>query len=312
MVNRRHIRIKVMQSVYALFQSKSDNLTKEEKFLNFSIQKTFDLYVLQLLLLVAVKEMYNEHLQIRKKKYLATEEDKYPNLKFVNNQIIKAIEESPAVIKYRNERKLDNWKDDKEFVRVVLDKLMESNLLKEYLSTKNNDFKGDKEFIIKFFKDIVAPDDKLYDYYESMNLSWIDDLPFVNTMIIKSIKNLKPGNPVSLDLLQVNDEDREYMLDLFRKSVLHHADYDQEIDGKTPNWDNDRIAEVDMILIKMALTEFLYFPSIPTKVTINEYIEIAKDYSTQKSGYFINGVLDKLLKEYQEAKRLNKSGRGLL
>jgi N utilization substance protein B len=312
MVNRRHIRIKVMQSVYALFQSKSDNLTKEEKFLNFSIQKTFDLYVLQLLLLVAVKEMYNEHLQIRKKKYLATEEDKNPNLKFVNNQIIKAIEESPAVIKYRNERKLDNWKDDKEFVRVVLDKLMESDLLKEYLSTKNNDFKGDKEFIIKFFKDIVAPDDKLYDYYESMNLSWIDDLPFVNTMIIKSIKNLKPGNPVSLDLLQVNDEDREYMLDLFRKSVLHHADYDQEIDGKTPNWDNDRIAEVDMILIKMALTEFLYFPSIPTKVTINEYIEIAKDYSTQKSGYFINGVLDKLLKEYQEAKRLNKSGRGLL
>jgi len=301
-----------MQSVYALFQSKSDNLTKEEKFLNFSIQKTFDLYVLQLLLLVAVKEMYNEHLQIRKKKYLATEEDKNPNLKFVNNQIIKAIEESPAVIKYRNERKLDNWKDDKEFVRVVLDKLMESDLLKEYLSTKNNDFKGDKEFIIKFFKDIVAPDDKLYDYYESMNLSWIDDLPFVNTMIIKSIKNLKPGNPVSLDLLQVNDEDREYMLDLFRKSVLHHADYDQEIDGKTPNWDNDRIAEVDMILIKMALTEFLYFPSIPTKVTINEYIEIAKDYSTQKSGYFINGVLDKLLKEYQEAKRLNKSGRGLL
>ena len=185
MVNRRHIRIKVMQSVYALFQSKSDNLTKEEKFLNFSIQKTFDLYVLQLLLLVAVKEMYNEHLQIRKKKYLATEEDKNPNLKFVNNQIIKAIEESPAVIKYRNERKLDNWKDDKEFVRVVLDKLMESDLLKEYLSTKNNDFKGDKEFIIKFFKDIVAPDDKLYDYYESMNLSWVDDLPFVNTMIIK-------------------------------------------------------------------------------------------------------------------------------
>ena len=312
MVNRRHIRIKVMQSVYALFQSKSDNLAKEEKFLNFSVQKTFDLYVLQLLLLVAVKDMYNEHLQIRKKKFLATEEDKNPNLKFVDNQVIKAIEESPAVIKYRNERKMDNWKDDKEFVRVILDKLMESDILKEYLSTKNNDFKGDKEFIIKFFKEIVAPDDKLYDYYESMNLSWVDDLPFVNTMVIKSIKNLKPGEPVSLDLLQVNEEDREFMIDLFRKSVLHHADYDDEIDGKTPNWDNDRIAEIDMILIKMALTEFLYFPSIPTKVTINEYIEIAKDYSTQKSSYFVNGVLDKLLKEYQEAKRLNKSGRGLL
>lgn len=312
MVNRRHIRIKVMQSVYALFQSKSDNLTKEEKFLNFSVQKTFDLYVLQLLLLVAVKDMYSEHLEIRKKKYLATEEDKNPNLKFVNNKIIKAIEESPAVIKYKNERKLENWKEDKEFVRVILDKLMKSDLLKEYFRNRENDFKGDKEFMIKFFKEIVAPDDKLYDYYESMNLSWVDDLPFVNTMIVKNIKNMKPEVPVSLDHLRLNEEDREFMIDLFRKSVLHHADFDQDIDGKTPNWDNDRIAEVDMILIKMALTEFLYFPSIPTKVTINEYLEIAKDYSTQKSSYFVNGVLDKLLKEYQEAKRINKSGRGLL
>ncbi len=301
-----------MQSVYALFQSKSDNLAKEEKFLNFSVQKTFDLYVLQLLLLVAVKDMYKEHLEIRKKKYLATEEDKNPNLKFVNNKVLQAIEESPDVIKYRNERKLDNWKEDKEFVRVILDKLVESDLLKEYLSTKRSDLREDKEFIIKIFKEIIAPDDKLFDYYESMNLSWIDDLPFVNTMILKNIKNLKPGETINLDVLKVNEDDKEFMIDLFRKSVLHFADYDKEIDGKTPNWDNDRIAEVDMVLIKMALTEFLYFPSIPTKVTINEYIEIAKDYSTQKSSYFINGVLDKLLKEYQEAKRLNKSGRGLL
>jgi len=312
MVNRRHIRIKVMQSVYALFQSKSDNLAKEEKFLNFSVQKTFDLYVLQMLLLVAVKDMYQEHLEIRKKKYLATEEDKNPNLKFVNNKVIKAIEESPAVIKYKNERKLDNWKEDKEFVRLILDKVAASDILKEYLGSGKDDFKEDKDFIIKIFKEIVAPDDKLFDYYESMNLSWIDDLPFVNTMIVKSIKNLKKGETLSLDLLKINEDDREFMIDLFRKSVLHFTDFDEEIDSKTPNWDNDRIAEIDMILIKMALTEFLYFPSIPTKVTINEYIEIAKDYSTQKSSYFINGVLDKLLKEYQEAKRLNKSGRGLL
>ncbi len=312
MVNRRHIRIKVMQSVYALFQSKSDNLTKEEKFLDFSVQKTFDLYVLQLLLLVAVKDMYNEHLEIKKKKYLATEEDKNPNLKFINNMIIRAIEESPSVISYKRERNLENWKDDREFVRVILDKLIESDLLKGYLVNRNNDFKGDKEFIIRFFKEIVAPDDKLYDYYESMNLSWIDDLPFVNTMIVKNFRSLKKGEFINLDSLNINEDDHEFMLDLFRKSVLHFGDYDKEIDSKTPNWDNDRIAEVDMILIKMALTEFLYFPSIPTKVTINEYIEIAKDYSTQKSSYFINGVLDKLLKEYQEGKRINKIGRGLL
>jgi N utilization substance protein B len=261
---------------------------------------------------VAVKDMYKEHIEIKKKKYLATEEDKNPNQKFVNNKIIKAIEESPAVIKYRSEHKLDNWKNDREFVRVILDELMESEILKAYLSNRTNDFNGDKDFILKFFKGIIAPNDKLYDYYESMNLSWVDDLPFVNTMIVKSIKNMKPRKFMSVDLLKINDEDNGYMIDLFRKTVLHFSDYDQEIDNKTPNWDNDRIAEVDMILIKMALTEFLYFPSIPTKVTINEYIEIAKDYSTQKSSYFVNGVLDKLLKEYQEDKRLNKIGRGLL
>jgi len=301
-----------MQSVYAVLQSKNDNLSKEEKFLLFSIQKAIDLYVLQMLLIVEVKNLAFEHLEIKKKKYLATDEDKNPNLKFVQNQVIKSIENSPEIIDYTAKQKLHNWKDDREYVRVILDSIQESSLYTRYISTKETSLKEDKEFILDIFKEIIAPNEKLLDYYESLNLSWIDDYPLVNTMIMKSIKQLKKDNLFRLTELEVKSDDKEFLIDLFRKTILHHNDFTNDIDAKTPNWDTDRIAEVDLILIKMAITEFLYFGSIPTKVTINEYIEIAKDYSTTKSSYFINGVLDKLLKDYDKSKRLQKIGRGLL
>lgn len=301
-----------MQSVYALFQSKSDNLTKEEKFLKLSVQKTYELYVLQLMMIVAVKDMFKEHLEIKKNKYLATPEDKNPNLIFVNNLVINAIETSPEVKKYVQQHKLDIWKDNREFVRIILDKLTAADFFKDYQKSRENNFKADRDFVIKMFKEVIAPDEKLYDFYESMNLSWVDDIPFVNTMLLKHFKKLDEGKVFRLGRFKLNGDDEEFMIDLFRKTVLKHREFEKDIDGKTPNWDNERIAEIDMILIKMALVEFVYFPSIPTKVTINEYIEIAKDYSTQKSSYFINGVIDKLLKEYQDQKRLQKTGRGLL
>ena len=165
---------------------------------------------------------------------------------------------------------------------------------------------------MRLFEEIIAPNDKLYDYYDELNLGWIDDLPLINTLILKSIKQLKPNASISLKEFDIAEDDKEFLIDLFRKTVLHQHEFTPEIDDKTPNWDTERIADMDMILIKMALTEFLYFPSIPTKVTINEYIEIAKDYSTRKSSYFINGVLDKLLKDFSKSGRLNKIGRGLL
>ena len=301
-----------MQAVYAVLQSKNDNLVKEEKFLKYSIQKAGDLYLLQLLLLVEVKNLASEHIEIRKKNYLATSENRNPNLKFVNNKIIAAIENSESIKDYTIKHNLVNWKNDREYVRVILDAIQGSDLYKKYLSTKESSFKEDKTFIINIFKDIIAPNEKLYDYYESNNLGWVDDFPLVNTLIVKSIKQLKSGQTFDLKGLEIKEDDQEFLIDLFRKTILHQAEYTAEIDEKTPNWDTDRIAEIDLILIKMAITEFLYFPSIPTKVTINEYIEIAKDYSTAKSSYFINGVLDKILKEYKKYERLNKIGRGLL
>jgi len=312
MVNRRHIRIKVMQSIYAVLQSRSDDLKKQEKFLLFNIHKAKDLYVLQLLFLLAVRDLSLEHIEIKKKKYLATEEDRNPNLKFVENAVLRSIEESEALKEYANSKKLDLWKDNREYVRIVLDLMTADEKYQEYMSSGKGDFEQDREFITYLFKEIVAPNEKLFDFYESINLGWVDDYPLVNTMILKTFKQMKSNHSFDLKDLVVKEDDEEFLLDLFRKTVLHQDEFTEEIDAKTPNWDTERIADLDMILIKMALTEFLYFPSIPTKVTINEYIEIAKDYSTTKSSYFINGVLDKLLKHYNNSGKLKKIGRGLL
>lgn len=312
MVNRRHIRIKVMQSIYAVLQSKSDNLPKEEKFLLFNIKKATDLYVLQLLLLVEIRNLALEHMEIKKKKYLATDEDKNPNLRFVNNEIIQLISDSPEIKEFKSNSKLIDWKDNREYVRILLDEMMESDMYTDYLNSEKTGFFEDRSFIQELFKNIVAPNEKLFDYYESLNLSWVDDYPLVNTTILKVLKQTENNEFITLKQLEVKPDDEEFLVELFRKTILHQQEFTSEIDEKTPNWDTERIADMDMILIKMALTEFLYFPSIPTKVTINEYIEIAKDYSTRKSSYFINGVLDKLLKDYNKTGRLNKIGRGLL
>ncbi len=312
MVNRRHIRIKVMQSVYAVLRSRSDDLKKEEKFLLFNIQKSKELYVLQLLLLLEIRDLAREHIEIRKKKYLATEEDRNPNLRFVENRVLKSIEESEEIREFRQSRKLDLWKENREYVRILLDEMTQSEAYAEYMGSGRDGFEQDREFVTYLFKEIVAPNEKLFDFYESINLGWVDDYPLVNTMILKTFKQMKRNHSFNLSELSVKEDDEEFLLDLFRKTLLHQDEFTEEIDAKTPNWDTERIADVDMILIKMALTEFLYFPSIPTKVTINEYIEIAKDYSTAKSSYFINGVLDKLLKDYNKSGKLKKMGRGLL
>ena len=312
MVNRRHIRIKVMQSVYAFLQSGSENLTKEEKFLENSVDKTFDLFALQLDLFVAIKQMAEEHLEIRKKKYLATAEDKNPNLNFINNRVIQLIENDVTLKNFIERHKLNNWSHDREFVRLIWDEIQQSDSYKNYLKVPKAGLNEDKEFILDIFKSVVAPNEKLNDYYESEHLGWVDDLPYVNTWIIKMIKNIKKGKLLGVPDMNIEEDDREFMLDLFRKAVLNHKEYDDEIDSKTPNWDNERIAELDMILIKMAITEFVKFPSIPTKVSINEYIEISKDYSTANSSFFINGVLDKILKDFQQQDKVKKIGRGLL
>ena len=313
MLNRRHIRVKVMQSIYALFQSKSDDLVKEVKFLKHSVTSIYDLYILMLSLLIEVRNLAENHQEIAKSKYLATSEDINPSRRFIDNQILQNLDNNKSLKAYIEEKKLFNWRDDNEYVRLILDAIKDSNIYKNYMnSDKNHSFQDDLEFIIEIYKSIIAPNDKLFDYFESQKISWVDDIPFVNTWFLKNIKKIKPETIFNNKRLYKDSDDEDFLVQLFKKVALHHTEFDADIDNKTPNWDTDRIAEVDFILIKMALTEFIYFPSIPTRVTINEYIEIAKDYSTTKSSFFINGVLDKLLKEYTSSKRIQKIGRGLL
>lgn len=312
MINRRHIRVKVMQSVYAMQQSKNDDLLKEEKFLKHSILKMFDLYVLNIQLLVKVQDLAAKKIELSKKKILATAEDLKPNTKFVNNSIINAIRESVSLESYLHVNKLENWDLDDEYVKIIFEELQKSNLYQKYLDTVENSFKVDKAFVIDFFKEIIAPNEKLAEYYEDKMISWVDDIPFVNTWVVKSLSKQKPNKPFLLGSLYKDKDDEDFVSDLFKKTMLHQHTFEEDIAEKTPNWEKERIAEIDMILIKMAITEFLYFASIPVRVTINEYIEIAKDYSTQKSGYFINGVLDKLSKDYLSLKKIKKIGRGLL
>jgi len=312
MINRRHIRVKVMQSVYAMIKSYDDDVLKEEKFIKHSIKRMFDLYVLLLDLLVEVQKLALEKQEISKKKYLATKEDLSPNRKFVENKLIKKIAESTSLTLYKEAQNLDNWSKDDEYIKIIWDLLQNSDLFSDYLDSSEDSFNSDKDFVVAFFKEIVAPNLKLAEYFEGENITWVDDIPFVNTWVVRSLSKQKSSNAFKLGSLYKNQDDQDFVSDLFKKVILNHHSFENDIKIHTPNWETDRIADMDMILIKMGVCEFLNFPFIPTKVSINEYIEIAKDYSSEKSGYFVNGVLDKLSREFLKDKKIVKVGRGLL
>ncbi len=312
MINRRHIRVKVMQSVYAMIHAKSDNLIKEEKFLRQSIDKMYDLYILSLDMLVRVSQLSENTIELSKKKHLVTSEELNPNKKFINNKVINILKESVSLQNYIEENDLNNWYLDDKYVANIYQELLESDLYKNYMKEEQSTFKKDQKFVIKFFAKYIAPNEKLAAYFEGENISWVDDIPFVNTWVVKTLQELKEDSAFAIGRLYKNGDDEQYGGDLFKKTVLNLAKFEEEVTDKTPNWETDRIADLDMILIKMAICEFLKFPSIPVKATINEYLEIAKDYSTEKSSVFINGVLDKIWKDFEETGRLNKIGRGTL
>ena len=312
MLNRRHIRVKVMQSIYALHQKNSDDIEKEEKFLHHSIDSIQDLYLIMLSSLVEIRKKEVIFLEASKNKHLASSEDKNPNTKFINNAILKLLEENASLRDALEKRKVNNWKNNDDYVLILLSELKKSELFNKYMSTRNSSFEEDKNFVVDMFTEIIAPNEKLYDYLEDNKLTWIDDIPLVNTEIQKQLKKISTASKFSVSQLFKDHEDEEFVSLLFRKTVLNEVELAREYVDMTPNWDVDRIAEVDTIILKMAICEFLNFPSIPIKVTINEYLELAKEYSTPKSSIFINGILDNLVKEFQKENKLNKSGRGLI
>ena len=314
MLNRRHIRIKVMQTLYAFNGAESDDLKKDEKFLLQSLESMYDLYLVILSLLVEVQKKAEDHLIKAQKKFLATAEEKNPNYKFVNNKILALLKDNQVLKNKLENRKLDYWHSDYEYVDIAYKAIVGSPVYKNYMKTKSSDFYEDRNFLVDLFSEVIAPNTKLYEYFEEKKLTWIDDLPIVNTTVLKLLKRVKPKLSQSYftpDLYKDSD-DRDFALNLFKKTILNRSKFNEEIAVKTTNWDTDRIADIDAVLLQMALCEFQMFSSIPVKVTINEYLEIAKEYSTPKSSIFINGILDKIIKEYKAEGKYPKTGRGLL
>jgi len=314
MLNRRHIRVKVMQSIYAMHQNNSDNLDKEEKFLFQSIENIQDLYLIMLSALVEIKKAEEDFIEKSSKKHLATKEERNPNTKFIKNKVLELLTENNSLGIALADRNITNWKNNDDYILLLLEAIKTSELYEKYMSEPGSDFEADKQFVVDIFSEVIAPNEKLYDYLEDTKLTWIDDIPLVNTMIVKQLKQIKSADDTSFFVprLYKDSDDKEFVKNLFRKTVLNNNELAKEFIDKTPNWDAERIAEIDTIILKMAICEFLKFPSIPVKVTINEYLELAKEYSTPKSSIFINGILDNLVKEYQKENKLIKTGRGLM
>lgn len=313
MLNRRHIRIKVMQSIYAMHQSGSDNLEKQEKFLQASLENIVDLYLIMLSSLVEIRKKEMEYQVLAQQKHLATPEERNPNLRFINNPILVALDDNNSLSIALEKRKITNWQANDDTILLLLQVVKQSELYQKYMAKKEVTFEEERFFVADMFSELIAPNEKLYSYLEDFKLTWVDDIPVVNTQILKQLKQITAEEQsLRVPAIYKDMEDKDFATALFRKTVLNETELAKEFIDKTPNWDIDRIAEIDTIILKMAICEFLKFPSIPLKVTINEYLELAKEYSTPKSSIFINGILDNLVKDFQLNNRINKAGRGLM
>ena len=313
MLNRRHFRVKVMQTIYAMHRHESDSLDKEEKFLLHSIESSQDLYLVMLSIFTELQLKEKAYLALASKKHLATKEEQNPNFKFVNNSFFKILSNHTTFYNKLEERKIDNWKRNDDCIIFLLEAIKTSDLYNRYMAVETSDFKKDIFFIFDIFNEIIAPNEKLYDYLEDCKITWVDDIPVINTLLSKQIKSIKSlDDKLDFPVVFKDENDKEFVTNLFRKTVLNELEFAATFENKTPNWDKERIAELDTIILKMAICELLKFPSIPIKVTLNEYLEIAKEYSTPKSSIFINGILDNLVKDFQAEDKIKKAGRGLL
>lgn len=309
MITRRHLRTKVMQALYAKQLDPTDNLGVGESWILKS-SKDFQLLYITLLDLFCELHACGHELYLKNtKKHLQSNANEV-NPKFFSNQAVKALMQNPKLEALRTKHKLKYWKKHDEYVRLIWDAVTESDLYHEYLADDDTSMEKDKAFLIELFTDVIAPFERLPEFIEEANISWMDDIPLVNTIVRNSLKRVDALDAVILNLYK-DIEDQKFSIELFRKVALNKTELQNEIIGRTTNWDSERIADLDFTLMLMALAELLYFPSIPVNVTINEYLEIAKEYATPKSSMFINGVLDKSLKELLSQNRIRKNLRGM-
>ena len=312
MISRRMLRIKVIKALYMHLKSESDSLMASEKTLLASIDKTYDLYFQMLSLVVELAHYAEQRQQAAMQKKLPTYEDLNPNRKFVENSVIRLIADSDSVNDYLAAHKL-NWSKYPELIKMLYNQLEETPYFKKYMSSQERSFREDLALITEFYTKELEECEMLEEALDEQSILWNDDLGFALVMVTRTLSNMRPSHKEVKVLPKFkSDEDLDYATSLFENAAVNFDEHLETIEQYTRNWDVERIAYMDNIIMVIALAELISCPSIPVKVTLDEYIEIAKFYSTQSSSTFINGVLDKMVTSLTEAGKINKSGRGLI
>lgn len=314
MLNRRQLRIKVLQALYAYFQTDGEEYARSEKALLKAVERMYDLYIYLLLTFSEIKVHAENRIEENKKKIRPNKEDLSPNLKFVSNRIIEFLEQNKILNTLSNDRKV-NWLgvENQEMFRKIFLQIRESETYIFHMSNGISGFEEDKLFAIELFKMEIANSELLYNCLEEKSIDWLDDIDLACSMVLKTIKAATEQDEIEImPLYKKDDDEQDFIKTLLRKTISMNQENEKLIDELTQNWELDRIARMDIILMKMAITELQSFSNIPTKVTLNEYIEISKFYSTPKSNLFINGILDKAIDKLKNEKKLIKTGRGLM
>ena len=315
LVNRRYLRIKVFQGLYSYFRTPGADVVKVERQIFESINRLFNLYLYLIKLLLQLHAAAEEIIEQNKQKRLPTEEDLNPRLRFVNNQVFAKISEN-VMFQRLVERQKINWENEHDDLRKIYKSLRSDETFAAYLETEDESLQADKDIVEYIFKEYLAVNEVFHNTLEEQDIYWQDDLPVAALAVIKTVQALPDGDTTNLsilgDLYKEKVEDQKFVKELLHKTIQFSDEYGEHVAAKAENWEVDRIAFLDMMLMKMALTELEHFATVPVKVTLNEYIELAKMYSTPKSKVFINGVLDKLVAHFRKLERINKRGRGLI
>lgn len=308
MINRVLIRLKIVQIIYAYYQNGGKNLETAEKELFFSLSKAYDLYNYLLLLIVTVTQYASKRIEMGKAKLRPTKEELVPNMKFVENRFAAQLEVNKQLNEFVETQK-KTWINEEDFIKAFYNKIIESNIYKEYMATETSSYAEDRELWRKLYKTFVFNNDELDALLEEQSLYWNDDKEIVDTFVLKTIKRFDEKNGAKQELLPEfkDEEDKDFARRLFRRAILNADYYLHLVSENARNWDLNRLTFMDSLIIQIALAEITSFPNIPISVSINEYLEIAKLYSTPKSPAFINGLLDAVVNQLKKEGKLMKN-----
>jgi len=314
MLNRRHLRIKVFQAIYSYLRGAKSDLGVGERELLSSVNRIHELFVLHASVFKELHSFAYKRVQERKNKRLPSHEDLNPNLRFIDNEVLKSLAKSTSLQNKIEEYKI-SWSNHGDVIQKLFKSIEDSDTYGKYMSKVNFDIEDHKSILIKIYREFIADNEILQDFFEERSIHWSDDHYFVCGYIVKYLKGFQnrfSENYRVPNLFKDVDDDVEFIQTLYRQTLLNSSFYQDIIMDKAKNWDADRIAVVDFILMKMAVCELIKIPSVPIKVTLNEYIELSKTYSTPKSRVFINGILDKIVPDLKQKGAIRKVGRGLM